>query len=204
MPTSVTPLPDLQETAIKALRTSLLLTENERTEHLRQAADSLVSAREHFFTKDGDPDWLGRTYAYRTWVREVYSLAGVPSADLATLQAAVRYHAGNIMRDRLSEDELTDLGLRSDSPRERSGQVRDRHSEILSIFGGGGQQIVESEQIRAALRMIEIALQRVPREAVAALAKEDRHEVAERVKTVQTLLKELSRDLSGSRVTNHD
>lgn len=105
-----------------------------RTPLLRALAECLVSAREHFEREDGSPDWKGRTYAYRTWVRDVYQDAGIPSDELATVQAAVRYHVGAVLRDRLDEETLSEYGLIERSPRERSQDRRAEKATLLSAL----------------------------------------------------------------------
>ncbi|UIW13509.1 hypothetical protein PQD80_gp25 [Arthrobacter phage Lizalica] len=132
-------LADIQKAAIDSIHNSLSAADTERTELLRNAARLFIDARAHFFTREGEPDWRGRTYAYRTWVREVMSAARVPGDEITSLQAAIRYHSGNLLRDRLGEDEIADLGLRKESPRERSVEKRERSSETLNLFGAGGE-----------------------------------------------------------------
>lgn len=176
-------LAELQKVAIKALTRSLRASDAERTECLRDTARAFVDAREHFFTKEGDPDWAGRTYAYRTWVREVMSDARVPNDILSSTQAAVRYHTGNVLREKLDDDELNRLGLRKESPRERSVEKRERTSEALSLVSGG-QAIDSLDDVLAATSAVIGILKRIdltkltPEErAVADKAFEQLHEL---------------------------
>lgn len=155
-------LNDLQKTAVDNLAASFKGTDAERTDCLRNVARSFVAAREFFYTKDGDPDWAGRTYAYRTWVREVMAQAHVPADVLTSTQAAIRYHVGNALRERLSDEELEDLGLRKASPRERSVEKRERTSEALALVSGG-QAIDTADEIAAASRALVGVLRRIQR-----------------------------------------
>lgn len=132
-------LADIQKAATDALYQSLSAADTERTDLLRGVARNFVDARAHFFNRDGEPDWTGRTHAYRAWVREVMSRAHVPGDEVTTLQAAIRYHSGNVLRERLGDEVIADLGLRKESPRERSVEKRERTSETLGIFGAGGE-----------------------------------------------------------------
>lgn len=157
---STTALDDLQRQAVSSLGRYFTVPESERTEALRETAGHFISAREHFFTREGAPDWLGRTYAYRSWVREVMSEARVPSDDISTVQSAIRYHTGNVLRDRLDDDTLDALGLRPSSPRERSVEKRERNSETLALFGGGSA-ITDAGDMLQAAKMIETFLRRV-------------------------------------------
>lgn len=153
-------LAELQFDAADTLRKSFTGSDAERTDYLRAVAADFVAAREHFYTKEGEPDWHGRTYAYRTWVREVMSLGGVPADVLASTQAAIRYHVGNILRDRLDDDQIEALGLRKESPRERSVEKRERTSSALALVSGG-QAIESLEDITAAASAVVGILRRI-------------------------------------------
>jgi hypothetical protein len=171
---TTTSLSELQEQAVATLRRYYTVTERERTEALRETAGLFISAREHFFTREGTSDWLGRTYAYRRWVRECMSMANVPADDVTTVQAAIRYHSGNILRDRLDQDTLDSLGLRSASPRERSVEKRERNSGTLSLFGAGAP-IDDVAVIESAAGLVETFLRRINLDE---LATRDRKRVA--------------------------
>jgi hypothetical protein len=184
-------LSEIQKGATTAVAKSLTASTDERTALLRDAARLFVDARAHFYTREGEPDWLGRTYAYRTWVREVMSDAHVPSDTLTSLQASIRYHTGNILRERLDSDTLDDLGLQKSSPRERSVEKRLRDSALLNVFSGA--ELASVEAVRQACELIEAALARVNitglpakerREASAALKR-----VAERAGELATMTK---------------
>lgn len=188
----ITPLADLQARAVESLRL-YALGKGERTGHLRDVATAFVEAREHFFTKDGTPDWLGRTYVYRSWVSETMSLANIPADAISSLQASIRYHTGNVLRDgRLDEETLSALGLRSESPRERSLEKRSAHSATLAIFGGGGAAIKGHEDLLGALRLIEGALRRVDLSAVSRFSPAQRASIAAAAEAVYKLLKAIA------------
>ena len=172
------PLDTIQAEAIDALRRYLTSDDDARKGILREVAVAFVSAREHFFTKEGAPDWLGRTYAYRRWVRETMSLANVPPANLNTVQAAIRYHVGNVLRSHLDEETVAGLGLLQESPRERSVEKRERHSAVLTVFGGGGGALDAGEVLFALLTM-EGTLARITPDSLAALSGADRRAVAD-------------------------
>ena len=188
---SLDTLADLQKRAVDALSRYLALPSGEGTEDLRTVAGAFVSAREHFFTREGLPDWLGRTYVYRTWVREVMSAAHVPGETMSSLQAAIRYHTGNILRDRLDAETLEDLGLQSASPRARSVEKRERYSETLSIFSGGAE-LADTQEILSALRMMEGALRRVSIPAVRKLKAADRKAIREEALALFTRAEEVA------------
>jgi hypothetical protein len=181
-------LNDIQLAAIDSLRNYRTAPEGEKTTNLRAVANSFVDAREHFFTPQGEPDWLGRTHAYRSWVRETMSQASVQASELATVQAAIRYHVGNIVRERMDPDTLQGLGLRASSPKQRSVEKRGRHSEVLTIFGSGGQAITSGEEILLAVGMMDAALARVSLDSVAGLDAKTRKAVREAVEALEERL----------------
>lgn len=98
---------------------------------LRRAAELLVEARLHFLTAEGEPDWKGRTYAYRTWYGGLLSDAGLSPAERETVSATIRYHVGNVMRERLSPEELAEAGLSAPSPIDRARLQRDTRAAIV-------------------------------------------------------------------------
>jgi hypothetical protein len=191
--TTPDPIYELQSAAVAALRDYEAIPDDERTAHLRAAGESFVSAREHFFTREGEPDWLGRTHAYRQFVREVLRDARVPSELLATVQAAIRYHTGNVLRERLSEDQIAELGLRVESPRERSVEKRQKHAETIALFSGhGGARLADPDLIVGAAERMEAALRRISLPDVAALPARDRRRVRAAVLRVYTLAGEVA------------
>ncbi|AYN57744.1 hypothetical protein PBI_DRMANHATTAN_24 [Arthrobacter phage DrManhattan] len=184
-------LPDIQAAATDAIYRSLGASDNVRTDLLREAARLFIDAREHFYTKDGDPDWLGRTHAYRLWVREVMSGAHVPGDEITSLQAAIRYHAGNMLRDKLDDDALDALGLKKSSPRERSIEKRVKTSGTLNLFGGGAE-ITEAEDIVRACYLIEAALKRVNAATIAKMPAKARRETRAALQSVADRAGELA------------
>lgn len=113
------------------------------------------------------------------WVRETMNMANVQADELTTLQAAIRYHVGNIVRERMDSDTLENLGLRAESPRERSVEKRERNTEVLTIFGNGGHEITDANEIIVAARMMEAALARISLDEVAKMSPKARKAVRE-------------------------
>lgn len=99
-----------------------------RTTLLRDLAEASVAIREHYLNADGEPDWTGRTYAYRTAMCELYTAAGYSPEEADSLQSSVRYHVGNVIRTHLSPTERADAGLIEASPTDtaRAGRRRNR------------------------------------------------------------------------------
>lgn len=122
----------LRERATDLLREYKGAHQDDKTGLARAIAETFVDIREHFVNDEtGNPDWRGKTYPYRQMIGEIFSGANVPKDDASKIQAALRYHVGNVLRDRLSEDELDDLGLRAETPRRRSQQRRESRTALL-------------------------------------------------------------------------
>ena len=145
----VTTIESIQQAAATTLRA--YHDKPDAPEHsrlLKQVAKHLVDLRERFLTEAGTPDWAGRTYAYRMAVGEIYSRSAVPKSDLAPITATIRYHVGNILRERLSEEELADAGLGAESPRERAQQHRREQSALVALFSrnesAGGESPIDT------------------------------------------------------------
>lgn len=162
----------IQDTAVRALRDWLNGPEDAKTGLLRRTGNLFVAARQHFVTRTGEPDWLGRSHAYRAWVRETTSLAGIPADQTTGLLTSIRYHAGNALRARLDEATLADLGLLKAAPKERQQERNADLSRTLSVLDGGrvtdGPTMVET--LHTALRL----LRRLDLGAVPGLPEEDR------------------------------
>jgi len=159
------PLDRLQQAAAAAIRRWDNGSESERTEALREVAESFVAARKHFYNKDGDADLLGRSFAYRTWVRETMSLGGIEPSRSSAVMASIRYHSGNVLRDWLSAAQLEAIGARAESPRQRAAEVRSRTTESAALIAGN-RRIETPEEVVALATAATAALGRVARGAV--------------------------------------
>jgi hypothetical protein len=147
--------------------------ETSKTSILRDLAYVVVDLRAQFQTEDGRTDWAGRGHAYRETVARIYSEAGVPSDAAHGLQAALRYHIGNVLREKAPADELEALGLKSATPRERVKETRDRTAALAR----SAAVVTESAgNVRAEVSRLLIAadavLQRVGEEDLASLPPE--------------------------------
>jgi hypothetical protein len=121
---------------IAAARKQLVLASTTADKHvrstaLRRLAEILVDLRERCLTPEGEPDWLGKTYAYRQLVGEVYSTANVPLDAINGTQSATRYHVGNVIRERLSDEDRERIGLQEAGPRDRARSAKERAADTL-------------------------------------------------------------------------
>lgn len=95
-----------------------------KTDHLKDLAHVVVDLRGSFHLDDGRQDWSGRSPGYRQAMADVYARSQVPRDKLDTVQAALRYHVGNLLRDRATDEELAAVGLVARSPKERLANQR--------------------------------------------------------------------------------
>jgi hypothetical protein len=187
--TDPSPLRPIHARAVSVLREYRTGPEEQRTNRLRDAAATLVDAREHFFTKDGEVDWVGRTYAYRMWVRTAALEAGFTPDEVPTVLAAVRYHVGAALRSKISAESIRALGLSDESQRERSVSKRERQTRTLSLVSGAG--IETAEDVVDVLRLFTAALGRVEPAAVKDADEEARAAIADGVQLARTRLTQL-------------
>lgn len=129
-------LRDAHNRASALLKKYVGANDAERTSILRELAIALVDARGEFHREDGSPDWKGRSYAYRVFVRELYDGVAFNKEQQNTIQAAVRYHIGQVLRDRLDDETLEAYDLLAKSPRERGAEQRAGRSALLQTLQG--------------------------------------------------------------------
>lgn len=105
--------------------------EQSKTAVLRELAEVVVNIRSQFRTEDGSIDWQGHSWEYRQTIGTMYEKAGVPPDSVSNIQASVRYHVGNRLREVVDTTELEQAGLKKTSPRERMLQARNEANAIL-------------------------------------------------------------------------
>lgn len=126
------PLGRVNADIVRTLRRLRLAEGPARTPIYYDLAGQIVALRGHFLTDEGEPDWIGRTSAYRHAVRDLYSRADYTPDDAKSVQSSIRYHVGNIVRQLLNPEELEDLGLDEVSPLERARETRRDQAVLLA------------------------------------------------------------------------
>lgn len=98
--------------------------EDHRTDRLKELAELVVQLRGEHTLEDGRKDWSGRSPAYRQSMADLYTRAKVPTEKLDTVQAALRYHVGNLLREHAQGEELAAVGLSAVAPKKRLATAR--------------------------------------------------------------------------------
>lgn len=93
------------------------------TTAFRAAACAIVNLRS-LSTHEGVTDWTGRSLEYRDAIESLYRQANVPPDSESPIQAKVRYHIGNVLREVAPADELEALGLAVSGPKGRAAANR--------------------------------------------------------------------------------
>lgn len=106
---------------------------------LRRAAEMQVELRQYFARPDGETDWLGKSYGYRQLMTETYGLAGILPSERKKLGDAVRYHVINVLRERLSPEEIAALDLREQDGPTRAKETRERTRAIVDAATAEGR-----------------------------------------------------------------
>ncbi|MFI7069536.1 hypothetical protein [Micromonospora sediminicola] len=153
---------------VKALRALKRVGDNRerRTELYRAIANASVDLREHFLTENGEPDWAGKSWGYREYLRERYSEAGYTRDEARPVQSSVRYHVSIRVRERLTPEEVEDLGLRAENITERVRGDRATRSALFSSLTAAPD---DNPDIGRALAGAFVVLQRISPRDVAGL-----------------------------------
>jgi hypothetical protein len=163
------------------------------TVHMRDAAGALIDLRTTFTDRYGNLDLQGNSFAYREAVREVMSRAGVPDSDRPRLMQAIRYHLGNILRERYTAEELAEHGLLATTPVERQRKDRVQRSKVLRASMDPAEEISDPAEIVAALRSAALLVGNIDLDALAAVDRKSAlvfaNDLAKRLSTVRSTLR---------------
>lgn len=89
----------------------------------RAAAEAIIRLRS-LFDYEGRTDWAGRSGPYRDLIERLYREAGVPSDSESNMQANLRYHLGNLLRQTAPPEDLQALGMSTEGPLGRERVAR--------------------------------------------------------------------------------
>lgn len=134
---------ELVDEGVRLLREYLASGRN-RTDLLKDIAEVIVELRSQCSLGDGRTDWGGRSTRYRYLMSGIYSSAGVVAKERDTLQAVLRYHVGNLLRERAPQDDLESVGLMLVSPKERLNNRR----QLVTALAAAGGKVDGSDPVR--------------------------------------------------------
>lgn len=159
----------LLQTLAAAIHTAYNAPKKDQPELLRAAADLMIELRSQINTADGEPDWRGSTYEYRMAIGEALGGAGVPYEDRVRFGNSMRYHISNSLRDRLTPEQVAELGMKTANALRRSQLNRDeRRAELTAAREAGFDkrtriinrvpQVTDKDALRARLEAMLAAL----------------------------------------------
>lgn len=129
------------------------LTAYLKAEDLKAAANVIVEARtEYFMDANGNPDYAGRTYAYRQWYGEAVDSLSLPADTRRKLLGKMRFHVGIALREAVPREALEDAGLQADSPNERNHRQYQARSKPYNVFSA--RKRLEDDQAKEAARLL--------------------------------------------------
>ena len=95
------------------------LSEDDSTTAFRDVARAIVELRSGY-THEDLPDWKGRSLEYREAIENLYRQAELPPDSESSVQAKLRYHIGNVVREVAPVEDLAALGLKPKGPADRA------------------------------------------------------------------------------------
>lgn len=168
---------------------------------LRRAAELQVELRQYFERRDGETDWLGKSYAYRQLMTDTYGRAGVPPSERRKLGDAIRYHVINVLRERLSPEELAALDLREQDGPTRAKRIRERTRAIVDAAQMEGRTAGAAGGPLRLIVGILAALSAVRAADVRALSEEERRVLVKDLEALRREVERIIRLADGHRVT---
>ena len=143
---------------------------------MHEAARWVVQARsEHFLTKEGLPDYSGRSWEYRSWFSDVTNSLDLSDLERSRLMSRLRFHVGNHLRNEVREEELAEAGLLKVSPAQR-GKRNYEHRSLPYRIITSGRKLTTDEEIA---QVTEILYSLSVRLDTSKVSKATRHELKE-------------------------
>ena len=159
---------------------------------LRSLAHVLVELRARHETSDGVTDWAGRSGDYRSAAASIYEQSRLSEDELTAMQAALRYHVGNVLRAVAPADELAALGMTTKRPVDRVRDTRERLAALARAGAAGGDGAA-ADPVRMVLA-VRVLLERIAAEpkALEALTLQERRQIVRTLDTCEELRATLS------------
>jgi len=150
----------LGEALIKATRTGE--DGHYNTAAMRDAAGYTIDLRELFLNKDGLPDYGGRSWPYREAMNEALDYARMGSDERPRVMSTLRYHISNLLRERLTAEQLADYGMQPVTAIERQREDRKIRARMARI-ASRGDRISSVSEAEIALRGVVNLLRNIER-----------------------------------------
>lgn len=109
----------LRKQAVDGLLSLRGMDRSQRRDRLKDVAAVLLHLRSMHTGANGLPDWRGRSYDYRSLVRDIYAEAGLSSDPNDKTKAMLRYWLSELLRQRVPADELQAADLKTTPPSSR-------------------------------------------------------------------------------------
>lgn len=101
--------------------TAIIEAEKQPADQYRRLAELVVELRQRFQSPNREiPDWAGRSKDYREAITRMYATVAIPPDSEAGVQARIRYHVSNRVREVAPAEDLTELGLSSEGSAEKA------------------------------------------------------------------------------------
>jgi hypothetical protein len=117
-----TSIPDQSRRVLSCLRRLL----KEQTTGNYQACARETASLRSLVVYEGRPDWRGQSPEYKDRISHLYRMAEMPSDSQGNIQANLRYHVGNAVRELAPDYDIEALGLSKDSPLDRARKSRSK------------------------------------------------------------------------------
>lgn len=127
---------------------------------MREIAEALFHVRSEFTDPDGRADYTGRSWAYRQEFGEILSEADLTPEQKHKVTALLRYHMSQILRDRLSEEQLKEYGLQTAHSLDKQRERRRAQSRLTRVLRQE-EQIIDGREFADALRGVQFLLSNV-------------------------------------------
>jgi hypothetical protein len=148
-------IPVLVKTAATHIKDGVA-ADGKATEQFQRAAVAIVGIRRKTLV-DGQPDWAGRSAAYREHMAEVYKAAGIPEDSQANVQARLRYHISNALHEHVPNKDLLKAGLSGTSARDRAGNRQANARQAATVLRSAAPSGSMLEAVQQASAMLQHA-----------------------------------------------
>lgn len=110
--------PETQEKHAIATLRRVISYDTKRTEALKAFGKDVCTLRRLY------QDPAGASAEYKSAMERIYASVDIPADSASSIQASIRYHIGNALREEFTAEELQAVGLSEKTPLERARDAR--------------------------------------------------------------------------------